>query len=134
MWQCPICERLFKTPNQSHSCVEQDFGVFFENKSDNLVIAFDSLMTSVLNWEPNSVGVSKNAIIFTNKKAWLIVRPMSKELDLKFYYDESLDGDIFKKITFWGGKYAHHIRIRDEEEINSEVLYFLKIGFDFALK
>lgn len=134
MWQCPICERLFKTPNQSHSCVEQDFGVFFENKSDNLVIAFDSLMTSVLNWEPNSVGVSKNAIIFTNKKAWLIVRPMSKELDVKFYYDESLDGDIFKKITFWGGKYAHHIRIRDEEEINSEVLYFLKIGFDFALK
>ncbi len=134
MWQCPICERLFKTPNQSHSCVEQDLGVFFENKPDNLVIAFDSLMTSVLNWEPNSVGVSKNAIIFTNKKAWLIVRPMTKELDVKFYYDESLDGDIFKKITFWGGKYAHHIRIRDEVEITSEVLDFLKIGFDFALK
>jgi hypothetical protein len=97
-------------------------------------MAFDSLMTSVLTWEPNSVGASKNAIIFTNKKAWLIIRPMTKELDVKFYYDESLDGDIFKKITFFGGKYAHHIRIKEEEEITAEVLYFLKKGFDFALR
>jgi len=134
MWKCSTCQRLFKTQNQSHSCVQQDLGIFFENKPDHLVIAFDSLMTSVLSWEPNSVGASKNAIIFTNKKAWLIVRPMKKELDVKFYFDESLDGDVFKKITFWGGKYAHHIRIKDEVEITSEVLDFLKIGFDFALK
>ncbi len=134
MWTCPSCERLFKTQNQSHSCVEQDLGILFENRSDNLVIAFDSLMTSVLNWEPNSIGASKNTIVFTNKKAWLIVRPMTKELDVKFYYDESLDGDVFKKITFYGGKYAHHIRIKDELEITSEVLDFLKIGFDFAMR
>jgi hypothetical protein len=134
MWKCSSCERLFKTANQSHSCAEQDLGVFFENRPDSLVMAFDSLMTSVLTWEPNSVGASKNAIIFTNKKAWLIIRPMTKELDVKFYYDESLDGDIFKKITFFGGKYAHHIRIKEEEEITAEVLYFLKKGFDFALR
>lgn len=134
MWKCPKCERLFKSQHQSHSCVEQDLGIFFEDKPDYLVIAFDSLMTAVLNWTPNSVGASKNAIIFTNHKAWLIVRPMKKELDVKFYYDQSLDGDIFKKITFFGGKYAHHIRIKDEDEITSEVLEFLKIGFDFALK
>ena len=90
MWQCPRCERLFKTSNQSHSCVQQDMGLLFEGKSDQLVIAFDALMTAVLNWEPNHVGASKNAIVFTNKKAWLIVRPMTKELDVKFYYNETI--------------------------------------------
>ena len=134
MWQCPRCERMFKTKNQSHSCVQQDMGVLFENRPDNLVIAFDTLMTAVLNWEPNSVGTSKNAIVFTNKKAWLIIKPMTKELDIKFYSDESLDGDLFKKITFYGGKYAHHIRIRDEVEVTEGLLHYLKIGFDFAMR
>ena len=44
MWKCPRCERMFKTKNQSHSCVKQDIGIFFENRPDNLVIAFDSLI------------------------------------------------------------------------------------------
>ena len=134
MWQCPRCERLFKTTNQSHSCVQQDMGLLFEGKPDQLVIAFDALMTAVLNWEPNHVGSSKNAIVFTNKKAWLIVKPMTKELDVKFYYAEPIEAPEIKKVTEWGGKHAHHIRIRSEEEISMEVLQLLRKGFNFAMR
>jgi hypothetical protein len=45
----------------------------------------------------DSVGASKNAIIFTNRKVWLIIRPMKEKLDVKFYYDESSGRDVFKK-------------------------------------
>ncbi|MEM1320346.1 MAG: DUF5655 domain-containing protein [Bacteroidota bacterium] len=134
MWTCPRCERRFKTRNQSHMCVTKTLDELFENKPDHLLLAFDRLLTSVIDWEMNTVGASVNTVIFTNKKAWLIVRPMSKELDLKFYYHEPIESDRFKKITHYNKKYAHHIRVREEEEITSEVLELLRMGFDYAMQ
>ena len=133
MWTCPNCERRFKTNNQSHMCVEQDFDRLFENKPDALVLIFDRILTEVMPWEPNSVGVSVHTIIFTNHKAWLILKPMSKEMDVKFYYDEPIESDVFKKIQDYNGKFAHHIRIRDEVELTERVFKFLKMGYDYAL-
>ena len=43
---------------------------------------------------------------FTNNKAWLIVKPMSKELDVKFYYSENIHSPHIKKTTLWGKKCA----------------------------
>lgn len=134
MWTCPKCERVFKTINQSHSCVAQDLGLLFLDKPDNLVLAFDGIMSAVLQWEPNAMGASKNAIVFTNKKAWLILRPMAKELDLKFYYDEVIPHPLVKKTAEYKGKFAHHLRIKEEIEITPELLALLRKGFEFALR
>lgn len=115
-------------------CVEQDMDRLFENRPDNLILAFDALLTKVIDWEPNSVGASKNAIVFTNQKAWLIVRPMTKELDVKFYHEEPLQNERFKKVKKWASRYAHHIRIQSEEEIDEEMLRLLRIGFECGLR
>lgn len=134
MWTCPRCQRQFKGTNQSHSCVTFDIDDLFEGKPENLLLAFDRLLVQVIDWEPNSLGPTKNAIVFTNKKAWLIVKPMSKELDIKFYFDTVLESAALKKVApFYGNKYAHHIRISDENQITPEVLRLLRVGFDFAL-
>ena len=134
MWECPICNRIFKVRNQSHSCVSQDIGRLFENKSDELVLCFDTLLNNVLAWEPNFVGVSTNTIIFTSKKAWLIIKPMTKELDLKIYYSERIEDIHIQKITPWGKKFAHHMRIRSENEIDVDLMRLLKMGYDYSTK
>ena len=134
MWTCKTCKRKFKTKNQSHSCVVKDIGELFIDRPDSLVLAFDKLMNAVLEWQPNSYGASINAIVFTNKKAWLIVKPMKSELDIKFYNDVQLDSSLLHKITNYSNKYAHHIRIKDEDEVTPKLIDLLKIGFDFALK
>ena len=134
MWTCPNCERLFKTTNQSHSCVNKTIDDLFVGRPDHLVLAFDKIMTSVLQWEPNSLGPSKNAVVFTNKKAWLILKPMTRELDLKFYYSEPLESPVLKKVATWGKKIAHHIRIINEDEVTDEVLRLLGKGFAFGMK
>jgi len=134
MWECPKCERQFKTINQSHSCSQKTLDDLFDKRPDNLILAFDKLLVTVMAWEPNSVGAAVNAIVFTNKKAWLIVKPMRKELDIKFYHDEVLQSGHLKKVSKpFKGKYAHHIRISEPYEINDEVVKLLRIGFDFAL-
>lgn len=134
MWTCPRCNRQFKTKNQSHSCVTKTIGDFFADKPDNLVLAFDQILTQVIDWEPNSVGTSQNAIIFTSKKAWLIIRPMKKELDVKFYYSTPIESGLVKKVTVFNGKYAHHFRIQDEQEVTSDLVELLKMGYDFSLE
>ncbi|MEM8526751.1 MAG: DUF5655 domain-containing protein [Bacteroidota bacterium] len=134
MWTCPKCERQFKTANQSHTCSEKTLDNLFAKSSDELILAFDRILTEIINWTPCSVGAAKKAVIFTSKKAWLIVRPMTKELDLKFYYDEPLEGEIFKKIAPWGKKYAHHIRVKHEVEITDEIFGLLRKGHEFSLE
>ena len=134
MWTCPACQRQFKTANQSHSCVSTTIDDLFVDRPDHLVLAFDTLMTLVLHWEPVSFGASANTIVFTNSKAFLIVRPMTKVLDIKFYYDEPLSSEKLHKVSAFYGKYAHHIRIADEAEITDEVIELIRKGFEFGLK
>ncbi len=134
MWTCPNCERIFKSTNQSHSCNEKTLDELFEGKPDDVLLAFDRIMTEVVNWEPCSLGAAKKAVVFTSKKAWLIARPMTKVLDVKFYNDEPLDSRIIHKIDIWGKKYAHHIRLKNEDEVTEEVFKLLKIGHKFSLK
>ncbi len=134
MWTCPKCERQFKITNQSHYCVIKDIGELFIDKPDYLVLTFDRLLSAIANWEPQSFGASVNTIIFTNKKAWLILRPMKNELDLKFYTNEIIESGLIKKTTTYGENIAYHIRIKEEYEVNPELLSLLRIGFDHALK
>ncbi|MDP5230082.1 MAG: DUF5655 domain-containing protein [Cellulophaga sp.] len=133
MWRCPKCERNFKTTNQSHSCTNIDMGELFMGKPDDLVLALDKLLIVTSQWEPNEVGVAKKSIVFTSKKAWLIVKPMTKVLDIKFYFGEQLETEELHKVTLWGKKYAHHLRVAKPEEITNNVVELLRNGFEFSL-
>ncbi|MFK7936729.1 MAG: DUF5655 domain-containing protein [Saprospiraceae bacterium] len=134
MWTCSKCERVFKITNQSHYCNEATIDTIFAGKPDILVHTFDELLVKVIDWEPNNVGVAKHAIVFTNKKAWLIVKPMSKELDVKFYCDEAIRHPRVKKVKDWGKMFAHHIRVNDPAQIDEEVLQLLRKGFEYGMK
>ncbi|MGD1843801.1 MAG: DUF5655 domain-containing protein [Salibacteraceae bacterium] len=133
MWTCPACERQFKTNNQSHTCTTKTLDDLFHDKPDHLVLAFDRVLNAVVHWEPNSVGVARHSVVFTNRKAWLIVKPMKKELDLKFYHHQPLEGDALRKVSFSMGKYVHHIRINDEHQVGPEVLELLRQGYQYAM-
>lgn len=136
MWTCPKCNRNFKSNNQSHSCTNIDMGVLFMGKPDELVLTFDAILQHTATWTPNSVGTATNSIVFTSKKAWLIVKPMSKVLDLKFYYAEQLEGETLHKVKPWGKKFAHHIRVKQQWELeeNKEIFRLLRLGFEYSLE
>lgn len=134
MWTCPKCERVFKTENQSHYCGVTTLDDLFEGVPAHLVLAFDRLIATVIDWEPCSLGAAKKAAVFSSRKAWLIVRPMSKVLDLKFYTDHKISSPDIFKVQPWGKKFAHHIRIKDESELTLEVLSLLREGHRFSVQ
>lgn len=125
MWTCPECDRNFKNTNQSHMCTNTTIDDIFADKPAELLLAFDKLLVGVIDWEPSSVGTSTKAVIFTKEKAWLIVKPMAKALDIKFYYPTLINHKLIKKTNDYGGKIAHHIRIKNDIEVNNDLLNLL---------
>lgn len=134
MWTCPNCERVFKSVNQSHYCGEVTLDDIFAKSPDHLLLAFDAILQQVMMWEPCTVGAARKSVVFANTTAWLIVKPMAKQLDVKFYTDSPIDHARVKRIAEYRGKFAHHLRIAHEDEVNTEVLELLKEGYDFAMR
>jgi Domain of unknown function (DUF5655) len=114
-------------------CTTKTIDDLFANRPDNVVLAFESVLNVTMDWEPQSIGASVNTVIFTNKKAWLIVRPMTKELDLKFYYSEPLDNGMVFKIVNYGKVFAHHIRLKDGNQMTNELIDLLRKGFEYGM-
>ncbi|NND05858.1 MAG: hypothetical protein HKN87_05720 [Saprospiraceae bacterium] len=130
MWTCPECNRNFATTNQSHICTSVTLDDLFMGRSEELILAFDKLLVSVIDWEPCSVGTSTKSVVFTKRKAWLIVKPMSKELDVKFYHPEVIQSPLIKKITSYPNKHAHHCRVSDESQVTIELINLLRKGWE----
>jgi hypothetical protein len=115
-------------------CSDVEIGELFMDKPDELVLAYDDIVQAVADWQPNSIGASLHSVVMSSQKAWLIIKPMKKELDLKFYYDEQLDSYRLKGVYRSGKKFAHHIRVSDPEELDAEVFRLLRMGFEYSLK
>ena len=114
-------------------CTTKDIGELFMGKPDELVICFDDIITLMESWKPNTYGASINTVVFTSKKAWLVVKPMKKELDLKFYYSETLTSPLIHKSYEYSGKQEIHVRINSTKQVNAELIKLLRMGFDFSL-
>jgi len=134
MWTCPKCERRFKNDNQSHYCVDVSIDDLFEGKPDNLILTFDKILLDVVEFGDIGVGTSKNTVIFASVKAFLILRPMSKVLDLKFYHNKELHSSKFHKSGKYGKKYYYHIRVKEPSEVDAEVVSLLQKGYTFSKK
>jgi len=107
-------------------------GELFLDKPDELVLVFDKIMQAVMQWQPNHAGTCKHTVVLTNKRAWLIIKPMKLALDVKFYCKEEIDAELIKTRTKYPNKYAHHIRVCREEDVTSEFLHLLRVGYDYA--
>ena len=133
MWKCPECNRLFKNTNQFHMCSTKEIGELFLDKPDALVLAYDDIIQGISGWKPFSSGASVHSIIITSKKAWLIIKPMKKELDVKFYTAQPVDSDRIRRTTTYPNKVAHHLRISDPVQVNREFFEILRHGYEYSL-
>lgn len=114
-------------------CVVKDVGELFEGRPDALVLAWDALTQTVMDWQPNVYSASTKSIVYTSKKAWLIIKPMKAELDVKFYHEDRLESPRVKRYQNYRNKWAHHLRIADEMHIDREVITLLRQGFDYSV-
>lgn len=128
MWTCPKCERDLKNPNQWHNCVKVSIDSLFEGKAEELTFVFEKLLSEIVDWKDVAVSATKNCIVFVHNQTFLIIRPMKKELDLKFYSAIQKEEPILKSISY-SGKFENHIRVSKLEDLTQTVYAYIKQSY-----
>lgn len=129
MWTCPKCERELKNPNQWHNCVKVGIDSLFKGKAEELVFVFDKLLSEITEWENVAVSATQNCIVFVHKQTFLVIRPMQKVLDLKFYSATQQEEEPISKSILYSGKFQNHIRVSSLEDLTPAVYGYIKQSY-----
>lgn len=131
MWTCPLCERDLLRENQWHICVKADLDSLFVGKPKELEFMFDKILAEVVEWDGVIVSNTKKCIMFVHRQTFLVIRPMSKFLDVQFYSKEEQLCPPFFKSKRVSKKFENHIRISSLEEVSSLLFRHIKNSYDF---
>ena len=82
---CPNCKRALRSASAWHYCKEVAIDDLFLNKTDEIVLAFDRIYQNYLDNEEVEISATKNCVVFLRNKTFLVVKPMKKWLEVKFY-------------------------------------------------
>jgi hypothetical protein len=130
METCSICGRVLKSAKQWHYCAKVELDSLFEDKAKQLVFTFDRLLAEIMDWPNVSVSATKNCIVFVRMQTFLIVRPMKKQLDLKFYSSTYTNQPPVYKCVAYSGKFETHIRLSEIEEVDQQVFRLIKKSYE----
>jgi len=128
-YTCPSCKRVLRNPNAWHYCQEVNIDDLFLNKSDAILLAFDRLFQIVAEWQDVEVSATKNCVVFVNNKTFLVAKPMTKCLEIKFYANEPIDDDDLHKCHSWNNKYEGIIRLQDESGFKPKYFQYFKNSY-----
>ena len=117
-WTCPVCERELLKVNQIHYCIKVSLDSLFAGRSAELILVFDKILAEVADWDGVLVSTSPNCIVFVHKQTFFVIRPMQKQLDLKFYSATRLEGPMIIKSVAHAGRYVNNVRVAMLNDLN----------------
>jgi hypothetical protein len=128
-WTCPICERELVKVNQIHYCIKVSLDTLFTGRSPELILVFDKILAEVANWPDVLISTSKNCIVFVHKQTFFVIRPMQKELDLKFYSKTRLEGPMIFKSTQNARRFENNVRVSALIELNMQIFGLIRDSY-----
>lgn len=129
---CPNCKRTLRNVNAWHYCKEVEIDDLFLDKSDEIVLAFDRIMQQVSEWEVVSVSGTKNCVVFVRNKTFLVIKPMKKWLEVKFYSEKVIDDDALHKCHAWNSKFECIFRFENEHQIANSFFDYFKKSYEIS--
>ena len=133
MWNCPNCGRSFRNTNQDHSCMITDLESHFVNKQQNVIDTFEKIKNEVMQLEGVQINSVKNAILFQAKSNFLAVKPKKTHLDIEFVLDEKVDEfPIYKTFQATKSKCAHFVRLESPEEVDEQLILWLRKAYKIS--
>ena len=128
-WTCPICERELLRVKQIHYCIKVSLDSLFAGRSEELILVFDKILAEVAGWDDVLVSTSKNCIVFVHKQTFFVVRPMQKELDLKFYSKTRLEGPMIFKSIQNARRYESNVRVSALTDLNMQLFGLIRDSY-----
>jgi Domain of unknown function (DUF5655) len=137
MWTCPLCRQRFVNTNQVHSCGDKVLADFLKDKSELTVSLFWYFTRQYQQIGDVTVHPTKSMIALAAKTRFAYVTRLGKNfIDVVFPFKEPCHDNLcFHKIAQvpGSGQFNHHFRMCSEDDINEEVLYFMKRAYETGL-
>ncbi len=129
---CPKCGRNVRSSKGWHYCAKVELDDLFDGKQQVVSDLFDALLLEVMDWEGVLFSATKNCVVFTHQKTFLVAKPMQKVLNIKFYRTDFSDAPPIFKCVEWSGKYEVHVRLTDLEDLTPTVLDMIRSSYKFS--
>ena len=129
-WTCPKCERELPWPDFRHYCKRVSLDALFEGRSEELILVFDKILAEVSEWPKVLISTTPNCIIFYRRTGFLVIRPMKKWLDIKFYSSVAHKEKLVIKSVPAGKKSENHIRLTTLDELKPGIFVYLRESYD----
>ena len=130
-WTCPRCERELPWADYRHYCARVSLDSLFEGRSEELVLVFDKILAEVADWPKVVISTTPNCIVFYRRVGFLIIRPMKKWLDIKFYSAAvHPEKPVIKSIAD-GKKFANHIRVASLDDLRPPLFRYIRESYEF---
>ena len=126
---CPKCNRTLSNSKSYHYCKEVAIDDLFVNKSDEIVLIFDRLLEQLSSLKNIAISATKNCIVFVHHKTFVVAKPMSKCLEIKFYAIEIIDDEDLYKCQLWNSKYECILRLHTENDIKPKYNQYFKNSY-----
>ena len=137
MWTCPLCRQRFVNTNQVHSCGDKVLADFLKNKSEHTVSLFWHLIGEYQIIGKVTIHPTKSMIALAGKTRFAYIIKLGKNfIDVVFPFKEPYNDNLcFHKIAQVPGsqQFNHHFRMCSKEDINEEVLHYMKLAYETGL-
>lgn len=131
MWKCPKCKREFIKHNQSHSCVLFPIENHFKNKESSKI-----LFTKLIKAIEDRIGEVKIESLpccihlvssYTFSGVWIL----KDRIRLDFRVDYKIESKrMINQQNLSKNRNIYYIDIKDEKEIDSELLNWIKDSYN----
>jgi len=129
-WICPKCERELVNEQQRHYCAKISLDDLFMGKSEELLLLFDKFLAEVADWPDVLVGTTPNCITFVHKQTFFVIRPMQKQLDLKFYSATPIQEAPVIKSLATAGRFQNHIRLSSVNDLRPQIFSWIRKSYE----
>lgn len=132
MWTCPKCTRTFRNTNQMHTCNLVDKELFFLQRPPHFRDLYETIKKETLKFgEFREEAVNPDVIFFKTKSTFLAIKIKKKWIDIEFFLDHLEDVPPIKKyLQTSKHRFAHLLSIDSEEDIDLQLLDWIKASYD----
>jgi len=130
-WTCPNCNRTFSRNKQWHSCEKHELGNLFIDKPEKIRQLYDVLIERIEVFGPMEIHVAKWNVTLRAKSTFMSIIPEKKDLAITFLRDEALDDfPVYDVYHYSKNRWVNHVKIEDPEEIDDQLIKWLKEAYD----
>ena len=130
MWTCPKCKRPFKYKTQYHSCVTIAPDSLFE-KYPLAKTLYKKIVKQVKPFGNDVVlSAAKSAVFAKNNGTFIAFKPKKDCLVVEFFLpEEVLEFPVEKTFRYTKTKVVHYIKLDGLEQVNKQLINWLKISY-----